>query len=148
MLRSEKSRGVQNFVCPRCAWEGEGGDDDGDDEGPGLVVNWGVLEEVRQFCYLGDVMDCEGGVERAVQARVPAAWRRWQEIASLLVNRSIGLRTRKRVYETYLRSALLYGAETRVLTSRLMGVYADVMAGCWDTWKKWGGKMGGLAVRW
>ena len=39
MLRSEKSPGVQNFVCPRCAREGEGGDEYGDDEGPGLVVD-------------------------------------------------------------------------------------------------------------
>ena len=32
-------QGVLNFVCPRCAREGNGGDDDGDDEGSGLVVN-------------------------------------------------------------------------------------------------------------
>ena len=33
-----------------------------DDEGPGLVVNGGVLKEVEQFCFLGDVLDCEAGV--------------------------------------------------------------------------------------
>ena len=44
------------------------------------------------------------------------------EIASLLVNRSIGLRTRGRVYEVFVRSALLYGMETWELTSRLMDV--------------------------
>ena len=27
--------------------------------------------------YLGDVIDCEAGVQRAVHARVTAAWRRW-----------------------------------------------------------------------
>ena len=62
-----------------------------------LVVNGGVLEEVEQFCFLGDVLDCEAGVERAVRARVTAAWRRWREMASLVMNRSIGLRTRGRV---------------------------------------------------
>ena len=95
-----------------------------------MVVNRGVLEEVEQFCCLGYVLDCEAEVERAVQARVTAALRRWQEIASLLVNCIIGLRTRGRVYEACMRSALLYGAETWALTSRLMDVYADVMAGC------------------
>ena len=58
MFRSEKS--------PRGAREGEGGDGNGGDEGPGLVVNGGILEEVEQFCYLGDVLDCEAGVKRAV----------------------------------------------------------------------------------
>ncbi len=33
----------------------------------------GELEEVQQFCYLGDVLDCEAGVERAVRARVAAS---------------------------------------------------------------------------
>ena len=42
-------RGVQNFVFPRCARVGEGGDSDGDDEGPRLVVDGGMLEEVEHF---------------------------------------------------------------------------------------------------
>ena len=32
-------------------------------------VNGGILEEVEQFCYLGDVLECEGVVERAMRAR-------------------------------------------------------------------------------
>ncbi|KAK3875693.1 hypothetical protein Pcinc_019440 [Petrolisthes cinctipes] len=41
-----------------------GSDSDDDEEDAGLMVNGGVLEEVQQFCYLGDVLDCEAGVER------------------------------------------------------------------------------------
>ena len=67
---------MHNFVCPRCAREGEGGDNDGDDKGPGLVVNGRILKEVEQFCYLGDVLDCEARRETAVRVRVTAAWRR------------------------------------------------------------------------
>ena len=91
-------------------------------EGPGLVVNGGMLKEVEQFCYLGGVLDCEGVVKTAVRAIVTALWRRWQEIASLLVNHSIRLRTRGRVHEACVRSTLLYGAETWALTSRLMDI--------------------------
>ena len=43
-------------------------------------------------------------------------------MAGFLVNHSIGLRTRGRVYEACVRSALLYGVETWALTSRLMDV--------------------------
>ena len=43
---------------------GEGGDGYGDDEVPGLVVNGCTLEEVEQFCYLGDMLDVD--LERAV----------------------------------------------------------------------------------
>ena len=82
-----------------------------------MVVNEGMMEEVEQFSYLGDVLDCEAGVERAVRAKVIATWRRRQEITSLLVN-SIGLRTRE--YENCVRPALLYGADQWVL-------YTDVI---------------------
>ena len=34
----------------------------------------GVIGVVTQFCYLGDVLDSEGGAERVVRARVAVAW--------------------------------------------------------------------------
>ncbi len=66
------------------------------------------------------MLDCEAGVERAVRARVAAALRRWCEVASLLVNCSIGMKSRGNVYEACVRSALLYEVETWALTDRLM----------------------------
>ena len=72
--------------------------------------------ESRQFYYLGDMLDCE----QYERTRVAAAWGRWREIASFLVNCSILLRTGGRVYEASVRSALLCGEETWALTSRLL----------------------------
>ena len=37
-------------------------------------VGGAVVGEVKQFCYLGDVLECGGGSERAIRARVGAAW--------------------------------------------------------------------------
>ena len=68
------------------------------------------------------MLDCEAGVERSVRARVAAAWGRWRKVSSLVVNRSIDLKTRGRVVEACVRSALLYGTETWALTDRLMDV--------------------------
>ena len=53
----------------------------------------GQIEEVQEeFCYLGDVLDCEAGVERAVRARVSAAWKKWRDMAGLLTDKRIPLR--------------------------------------------------------
>lgn len=41
---------------------------------------------------------------RVVRARLAAAWKKWREIASLLVNQSIPLKSRGGVYETCIRS--------------------------------------------
>ena len=65
MLRNP--RGVQNFVCPRCAREGEGGDDDGGYEGPELVVVGSMLElKQRGLRWFGHVKRAEG-----------VCWMRW-----------------------------------------------------------------------
>ena len=55
----------------------------------GIVVEGGVVGVVTQFCYLGDVLDSEGGAYRAVRSRVAAAWVKWREISGLLLNKGI-----------------------------------------------------------
>ena len=87
---------VSLFRCPACALGSAGG-----------AV--GVVGEVKQFCYLVEVLECGGGSARAIRARVGAAWGKWKEIASLLVNRGILLHHRGKVYEACIRSVMLYG---------------------------------------
>ena len=84
--------------------------DPGDDE---------VVRETESFCYLGDVVDREGGVERAKHARVAAAWTKWHKIAGLLCNRRIPLKNRSHIYEACVHSVLLYGSENWPITQRL-----------------------------
>ena len=105
--------GVRNFVCPTCVRGPQAVIDDS------IEVDGQMIEEVSAFCYLGDMLERSGGVERAVRTRVAAAWNKWREISSLLVNRHLPLVKRARVYETCIRPVLLYGAETWALTARL-----------------------------
>ena len=93
----------------------------GDGEG-GIVVEGGVIGVVTQFCYLGNVLDSEGGAERAFRARVAAAWGKWRETSGLLLNKGIPLDRRGMVFDACIRSVMLYGGERRALTKRLEGV--------------------------
>ncbi len=61
-------RGVQDFIFLKRARKDNCGEGDGGGGSEGLVVNGGVLEEVQQFCYLGDVLYCEAKVVRSVKA--------------------------------------------------------------------------------
>ena len=70
------------------------------------------LEIVDSFCYLGDVISCGGGVESVVRDRISCAWSKWRELVSLLVNHSIPLEERVKVYCACVRPALLYVVET------------------------------------
>ncbi len=41
-----------------------------------------ALEEiVDSFCYLGDVIQCEGGAEGAMRGRIACVWKTWREPA-------------------------------------------------------------------
>ena len=86
----------------------------------------GVIGVVTQFCYLGDVLDSEGGAERAVRARVAAACGKCREISGPLLNKGIPLARRGMVVDACIRSVLLYGGETWALTKRL----ESVLVGC------------------
>ena len=103
--------GVRDFVCPRCRGQGVPEREDNS-----IELEEGRLEEVDTFKYLGDELECEGGVEGAVRGRISASWLKWKEISSLLVNRGVPLRHRARVYEACIRPVLLYGSETWPLT--------------------------------
>ena len=83
------------------------------------VITLGVeIEEVQEFCYLGNMLDCEAGVERAVRARVSAAWKKWKEMASLLTDKKTPLRIRGSVFESCIRPVMLYGSETWAMTKK------------------------------
>ena len=55
------------------------------------------------------MLDSKGGAERAVRARVAAAWGKLREILGLLLNKGIPLARRVMVFDACIRSVMLYG---------------------------------------
>lgn len=66
MFGTEK-REVQNFICLSCARRQQ--IQKGERE---CSIDGGELQ-VEQFCYQGDVINCDAGVERTARMRVAAA---------------------------------------------------------------------------
>ena len=65
------------------------------------------IDEVKEFCYLGDVLDSDGGVERSVRGRIATTWKKWREISSMLRNKGIPLKHRGKNCEACVRSVQL-----------------------------------------
>lgn len=42
-----------------------------------IEVGGGMRGEVKQFCYLEEILDSEGGMERAVRGKLAASWSKW-----------------------------------------------------------------------
>ena len=102
-----RSLNVSNFRCSSCnSQEGSPQPDDS------IHLTDGRVEEVKSFCYLGDVLDRGGGAERSVRKRIACAWAKWRELSNPLTNGGLPLRHRGKVYEACIRSVMLYGPET------------------------------------
>ena len=105
---SGRLRADLQFVCKHC--KGEITDNA---VFPASVMYSGdSLEVVENFCYLGDMLGSEGGVERSVITRVDIAWRKFRELLSLLTSRVLSVQFRGRLYEGCVKSVMLYGSET------------------------------------
>jgi len=105
----------ENYKCPSCLGENR----EQRQEEWSMEVDGGDLEIVDQFCYLGEMMTWESGAGEAAKVRIAAAWRKWRDISSLLVNKNIPLKNRARIDCACVRPVMLYGAETWATTKTI-----------------------------
>jgi hypothetical protein len=80
-----------------------------------IQVDGAILEAVQTFCYLGDVLECNGGSSAAVTARIRRAWMKWRELAPVLLGPVTPFHLKGLMYRMCVRSALIYGSETWAL---------------------------------
>jgi len=76
------------------------------------IGNGVVLEKVGKFCYLGDMLNADGGADSAVVARVRSAWKKFRELSPILTSKRISLSLKGKIYASCVRSCLVYGSET------------------------------------
>src|SRR5271163_2990842 len=76
-----------------------------------VKVGGGTFERVGKFCYLGDMLNANGEVESASVMRTRCAWKKFRELSPILTGKYISLKLKGRVYNTCVRSAMIYGSE-------------------------------------
>ena len=70
------------------------------------------LEEVESFRYLGSIVDTRGGTEADVKSRISKARAAFHILRNVWKSRVIGKTTKMRLFNTNVKSVLLYGTET------------------------------------
>ena len=60
--------------------------------------------------FLGDKVKTSGGCEAAVTARMRIGWIKFRECSELLLGKRFSLKVTARVYQSCVRSAMLYGS--------------------------------------
>ena len=80
------------------------------------------VDFVTSFCYLGDGLNTSGGSEAAVTARARIGWIKFRESWELHYGRKFLLKMKERIYQSCIRSAMLYGSETLCLRENKMAI--------------------------
>jgi len=70
------------------------------------------IEQVQEFCYLGSLITQENKSKEEIRRRIALAKHAFEKKKTLLTNKNLGIRTRKKFIITYIWSLLLYGCET------------------------------------
>lgn len=86
----------RQFECKRCRGEVPQVDSA---EQEVLVVDRETYRVVDSFCYLGDMLNADGGVDLAVTARVCSGWKKFRELPIPEDERTSLLISRQKLYE-------------------------------------------------
>ena len=76
-----------------------------------IIVDGEEIERVKEFVYLGDVLEENGSAIAAVELRVKCAWSKFRELSGLLCSKGLSLRRKGLLYKAGVRSVLLYGVQ-------------------------------------
>ena len=71
-----------------------------------------ALENVDAFCYLGSIIDGEGGTGAEVKSRIGKAQSVFTSLNKIWRTKDISLKTKLRIFNSNVKAVLLYGCET------------------------------------
>ena len=76
------------------------------------------VPRVKEFKYLGTIVQESGSCEREIKRRVQAGWNGWRKVLGVICDRSLPARVKGKVYSSVVRSAMVYGLETMAVTKK------------------------------
>ena len=81
-----------------------------------IEINGEQVDEVEEFVYLGALMNKEGGATKDIQHRLSKARQISYRMRKIWGTFEIGRKTKVQLFKTIVRSVLMYGCETWILT--------------------------------
>ena len=70
------------------------------------------LEEVQDFKYLGSFISSDGNIDKEVAARIGLAAHAFKSLSNVWKSKTLSTKIKLRIYQSNVRSTLLYAAET------------------------------------
>ncbi|VDO86255.1 unnamed protein product [Schistosoma margrebowiei] len=77
-----------------------------------ITLDRKALENVKTFTYLGSIIDEHGGSDAYVKARISKARAACFQLTNIWNSKQLSTNTKIRIFNTNIKTILLYGAET------------------------------------
>ena len=77
-----------------------------------ITLDGEALEDVETFTYLGSIIDEHGGSDADVRARIGKARAAYLQLKNIWSSKQLSTNTKVRIFNTNVKTVLLYGAET------------------------------------
>ena len=84
-----------------------------------LRLNGEGIKRSSDFCYLGSVVAEDGGARADINVRIQKGRGSFSKLRKVRLSTSIRKDTKIRIFNTYVKSVLLYGCETWLVTSEI-----------------------------
>ena len=84
-----------------------------------LILNGEDIKRSSDFCYLGSIVAENGGTSREVNARTQKARGSFSKLRRVWLSKSIRKDTKIRIFNVCVKSLLLYGCETWLVTKEI-----------------------------
>jgi len=85
----------------------------------GLRLNGEDIKRSSDFCYLGSIIAENGGTSREVNGRIHKATGSFCKLRRVWLSKSLRKHTKIRIFNACLKSVLLYGCETWLITNEI-----------------------------
>ena len=108
---------AKGFVWELCVYTKEGIVEPGEE-----ILFLDQVDFVTSFCYLGNRLNASGGSEAAVTSRTRIGWIKFRKCGELPYWRKFSLKMKDRIYQSCVRSTMLYGSETWCLRKNEMAI--------------------------
>ena len=85
----------------------------------GLKLNGEDIKRSSYFCYLGSIVTENGGTSREVNVRIQKARGSFSKLRKVWLSKSLQKYINIRIFNACLKSVLLYGCETWLVTNEI-----------------------------
>jgi len=93
-------------------------------------LNGEDIKRSSDFCYLGSIVAENGGISRKVNARIQKARGSFSKLRRVWLSKSLRKDTKIRIFNACVKSVLLYGCETWLVTNEIQRKIQTFVNGC------------------